>query len=57
MANLGANKIEHASEMELYNILPTLEQFLRWNQSVFNHDISADERSYFATYILCYVMC
>ncbi len=27
-ANLSTNMIEHASEMEMYNSLPTLEMFL-----------------------------
>ncbi len=30
-ANLGANTIEHVSEMELYIILSTLEKFELWN--------------------------
>ncbi len=34
MGNLGANTIEHVSEIELYNILSTLEKFERWNQTV-----------------------
>ncbi len=31
MARLGANTFEHASEMELYIILATLESFEHWN--------------------------
>ncbi len=34
MANLGANMIDHASEVELYIILPTLEMFLHCNRTV-----------------------
>ncbi len=30
---MGTNIIEHASEMELYIILPTFEMFLQWNQT------------------------
>ncbi len=33
MNNLGANMIEHVSEMEMYNI-STLEKFENWNQTV-----------------------
>ncbi len=44
MANLDANMIEHASEMELYMILPTLEKFFfMLEPDSFNHEISADE--------------
>ncbi len=32
--NLGVNMIEHVSEMELYNILSTLEKFEHCNQTV-----------------------
>ncbi len=32
MANLGTDTTEHASEMELYIILATLENFECWNQ-------------------------
>ncbi len=32
--NLGANMIEHVSDMELYIILSTLEKSDRWNWSV-----------------------
>ncbi len=32
--NLGANMMEHVSEMELYNILSTLEKFECWNLTV-----------------------
>ncbi len=42
MGNLGANTIEHVSEMELYNILSTFEKSKRWNCS-FNHKILACE--------------
>ncbi len=32
--NLGANMIKHVSQMELYNILSTLEKFEHWNETV-----------------------
>ncbi len=32
--NLGTNMIEHVSEIELYNILSTLEKFESWNKTV-----------------------
>ncbi len=34
MGYLGANMIEHVSEMQLYIILSTLEMFESWNQTV-----------------------
>ncbi len=40
--NLGANMIEHVSEVELYIFLSTLEKFECWNLS-FNHEILAGE--------------
>ncbi len=33
-SNLDTNTIEHVSEMELYNILSTLEKLKRWNRTV-----------------------
>ncbi len=40
--NLGANTIEHVSEMELYNILSTIKLETLESDS-FNHKISVDE--------------
>ncbi len=43
MGNLGANMIEHVSEMELYIILSTLEKSERCELDSFNHEILVGE--------------
>ncbi len=34
MNNYGENTVKHTSEMKLYMILPTLEKFSCWNQTI-----------------------
>ncbi len=43
-AKLGAHMTEYTSEMELYIILGTLENFEHWNQILFKNEISSSQK-------------